>query len=144
MITSYRDIVFWLREMRVTYWITNACLRSIIARALLRYAYRIRHADISIAPVIRLGSDGDIFKRFISYGTSSATDLEFRRRSSWSACRTSKSLYYGFGAWESSPSKPSLRLSAWRIRYAYLSYWYARDNALYLNKRSVCNTHFAQ
>ena len=61
---------------------TERLFKEIIARALLRYAYRIRHADISIAPVIRLGSDGDIFKRFISYGTSSATDLEFRRRSS--------------------------------------------------------------
>ena len=97
---------------------------------LLRYAYRIRHADISIAPVIRLGSDGDIciFKRFISYGTSSATDLEFRRRSSRSVVLINRCITG----------------SAWRIRYAYLSYLYARDNALYLNKRSVCNTHFAQ
>jgi hypothetical protein len=27
----------------------------------LRYAYRIRHADISITPVIRLGLEGDVF-----------------------------------------------------------------------------------
>jgi hypothetical protein len=88
------NVKTWLQAIEKLYFdcakcvlhILNACLKSIIARSLLRYAYRIRHADISIAPVIRLGSDGDIciFKRFISYGTSSATDLEFRRRSSWS------------------------------------------------------------
>jgi hypothetical protein len=84
----------WLQAIETLYFDCAKCVLHterlfkehypIIARALLRYAYRIRHADISIAPVIRLGSDGDIciFKRFISYGTSSATDLEFRRRSS--------------------------------------------------------------
>ena len=36
----------------------------------------LRHGNISITLVIRLGLDGDIFMGFISYGTSSATDLD--------------------------------------------------------------------
>jgi hypothetical protein len=50
----------WLQAIETLYfdcakcvlhtYILNACLKSIIARAFPRYAYRIRHADISIAP----------------------------------------------------------------------------------------------
>ena len=62
-----------LREMRVTY--TDVCLKNILSRAELRCAYQIPHADISITPVIRLGSDSDILLLFVSYGASSATDI---------------------------------------------------------------------
>jgi hypothetical protein len=70
MITSYGELGIVFLCAKFVLHILNVCLKNILSY------YQIPHADISITPVIRLGSDSDILLLFISYGASSATDID--------------------------------------------------------------------